>query len=167
VVSRRDNFGIALLSKTPWRDVQTEEFGVSEVPTIVATLVHAEINWTFVGTHPVPPGSAATSAARNEQLALIADYVQRQSLPVVIAGDLNLTSHSPYFHDLLGATNLRDSRQGFGVQASWSPRLPALEIPIDHVLVPPEFQVTNRRVGPRMGSDHRPVVAAISWAQSE
>jgi endonuclease/exonuclease/phosphatase (EEP) superfamily protein YafD len=166
LLPRRDNFGIALLSKTEWREVQTIELGSSEVPTIVATLVTDERPWIFIGTHPVPPGSAIAAAARNEQLALIAEYVQRQSLPVVAAGDLNVTSFSPYFQDFLSATDLRDSRQGFGVQASWSPRLPVLEIPIDHCLVPPEFHVADRRVGPRMGSDHRPVIIDVQWAKS-
>ena len=161
VIPRRDNFGIALLAKQPWRDVQTVDFGSAEVPTIVATLELDSQPWILIGTHPVPPGSGEAAAARNEQLSLVADYVQRQSLPVVVAGDLNVTGFSPHFHDLLRKTNLRDSRQGFGVQASWSPRLPGLAIPLDHVLVPPEFHVARRLVGPHLGSDHRPVIVYL------
>ena len=164
VIPRRDNFGIALLAKQPWRDVQTVELGTAQVPTIVATLELDSQPWILVGTHPVPPGSASAAAARNEQLSLVADYVQRQSLPVVVAGDLNVTGFSPHFRDLLRTTNLRDSRQGFGVQASWSPRLPGLAIPLDHVLVPPEFHVARRLVGPHLGSDHRPVIVDLHLA---
>jgi endonuclease/exonuclease/phosphatase (EEP) superfamily protein YafD len=164
VVPRSDNFGIALLSKREWRDVRTEDFG-SEVPSIVAQFELDDRPWLFVGTHPVPPGSQPAAAERNAQLAAIGEYAGRQTMPVVVAGDLNLTDFSPYFHDLLAAGKLRDSRQGFGVQASWQPRLPILEIPLDHCLVSRQWHVADRRVGSRLGSDHRPVMATLGWGR--
>lgn len=165
VIPRRDNFGIALLSKTPWRAVETQEFGSAEVPTIVATFGLGGRQWLFVGTHPVPPGSSQAAAARNEHLALIGQFVGQQPLPAIVAGDLNLTNYSPYFGDLLQTGGLRDSRQGFGVQASWAPRLPLLDLPLDHFLTMRHWHVANRRVGPHLGSDHRPVIADLHWDQ--
>jgi endonuclease/exonuclease/phosphatase family metal-dependent hydrolase len=35
-------------------------------------------------------------------------------------------------------------------------------IPIDHVVVSPEVRVTDRRVGPDVGSDHLPVEATLA-----
>jgi endonuclease/exonuclease/phosphatase (EEP) superfamily protein YafD len=161
VVSRRDNFGIALLSKTRWSDVRTEEFGSAELPSIVVAFEHAGQTVTLVGTHPLPPGSAYAAAARNEQLAAIAHFVQQQRGPMIVAGDLNLTEHSPYFDDLLRVASLRDSRQGTGIQASWAARLPGLDLPLDHFLVTREWQVASRRVGPHFGSDHRPIAVDL------
>jgi endonuclease/exonuclease/phosphatase (EEP) superfamily protein YafD len=163
VVPRPDNFGIALLSKTAWTDVRTEFFG-SEVPSIAAQFELDGRPWMFIGTHPVPPGSQRAAAARNEQLATIGDFAGQQTMPVVVAGDLNLTNFSPYFRDLLAAGRLRDSRQGFGVQASWQPRLPLVAIPLDHCLISRQWHVSERRVGPHLGSDHRPVIASLNWA---
>jgi endonuclease/exonuclease/phosphatase (EEP) superfamily protein YafD len=165
IVPRRDNFGIALLSKLAWTDVRMEEFG-SEVPSIVAHLELDGQPWLLIGTHPVPPGSRRAAAARNDQLAAIGDSAGRQSIPVVVTGDLNLTDHSPYFHDLLHAGKLRDSRQGFGVQASWQSRLPLVALSLDHCLVSQEWHVSERRVGPHLGSDHRPVITSLNWAMS-
>ena len=165
IVSRRDNFGIALLSKVAWRDVHTAEFGSSEVPTVIATFDLDRETWLFVGTHPVPPGSAGAAAARNEQLALIADFIKKQRSPTILAGDLNLTSFSPYFGDILRTCGLRDSRQGFGVRASWAPRLPLLDLPLDHCLVSREWHVVDRSVGPHLGSDHRPILVELCWAE--
>lgn len=162
IVPRDDNFGISIFSRLPFRDVQTREFGPAGVPTVVATFELSEQEVTFVGTHPLPPGSARMSAYRNEQLSDVAEFVRQQSGPTILAGDLNVTEFSPYFTDLLTATMLRDSRQGFGVQASWAPCLPILEIPIDHCLVSDGIAVTRRRVGPRLGSDHRPVIVDLT-----
>lgn len=161
VVSRRDNFGIALLSKTPWSNIETVEFGSAELPSLVATLEHSGQTFTLIGTHPLPPGSASAAAARNEQLAAIGHFVKQRTGQVFVAGDLNLTEQSPYFHDLLRTSGLADSRQGLGIQASWAPRLPGLDLPLDHVLVSREWHVASRRVGPHLGSDHRPVVAEL------
>jgi endonuclease/exonuclease/phosphatase (EEP) superfamily protein YafD len=75
----------------------------------------------------------------------------------LVVGDLNTTDFSPCFRDFLKASGLQDSRQGRGIQASWGP-FPLLEIAIDHCLTAPEIAVMQRRVGPHLGSDHRPVI---------
>lgn len=167
IVARDDNFGIALLSRAEFREIETREFGTAGVPSIVAKLDLAGQTLTLIGTHPLPPGSARMAAQRNEQLADVAEFARQQSSAVVLAGDLNVTSYSPYFTDLLAGTKLRDSRQGIGVQASWAPRLPVLEIPIDHCLVSRQVHVASRRVGPHFGSDHRPVIVEMSVSSAE
>lgn len=163
IVASNNNFGIALLSRVPWRNVRSEMLGSSGVISIVAEFDElGSPPFTFIGTHPLPPGSPQAAAARNSQLRAIAEFIRKRNRAAIVAGDLNVTSYSPYFHDLLQSANLRDSRQGIGVQASWSPRIPLLfSIPIDHVLVSPEFEVVRRRVGEKLGSDHQPVIVEL------
>jgi endonuclease/exonuclease/phosphatase (EEP) superfamily protein YafD len=171
LLPQSNNFGIALLSRTPWKSVEAIEWGPAGAPSIVAKFDTLGPDLTLIGTHPLPPGSRAIAKLRNAQLRAIGEYCQQQNEAaaragvrnrLIVAGDLNITSYSPYFHDLLREANLRDSRQGFGVQASWSPRIPLLfSIPIDHCLVSPPLEVLSRRVGPRLGSDHRPVIIDI------
>lgn len=158
---RTDNFGIALISRLPWKDVKTIFTSRDGVPSVRAAFQHQGVRWTIVGTHPVPPGSAATSMARNEQLAALAKLLRQEKAPVILAGDLNVTSWSPFFTELLRTANLRDSRQGRGIQPSWVSRIPLTHLPIDHILVSPGIVVQQRRVGPDLGSDHRPVVAEL------
>ena len=159
VVPRTDNFGIALLSREPWQAVRTLELGDSEEPSIVAEF--GDGDFTFVGTHPLPPGSAGLAAVRNNQLLALGEYVANlRPRRIILAGDLNVTSYSPFFTDLLHQTGLVDTRQGFGLQASWGP-FRFLEIPIDHCLVSPEMHVLRRRVGGHLGSDHRPVIVDL------
>jgi endonuclease/exonuclease/phosphatase (EEP) superfamily protein YafD len=164
IIERDDNFGIALVSRIPWESVPTEEFDSAEVPSIVAEFKMNGQPVTFVGSHPVPPGSAGNAASRNELLFAVARLAKQTPGQFIAAGDLNVTSYSPYFRDLLRDGNLRDSRQGRGVQASWS-RLYMFTIPIDHCLVSPQVEVVSRRVGPHLGSDHRPVIVELRTSE--
>jgi endonuclease/exonuclease/phosphatase (EEP) superfamily protein YafD len=157
LVPRDDNFGMALLSRLSWTEIETLELGNSEVPTLVAKFVFGQQVLTFVGTHLLPPGSRLLSELRNQQLRDVAALCRELAGPVILAGDLNITSFSPFFRDLVAASGLRDSRPGRGVQASRGP-LPVLEIAIDHCLISSEIAVSGRCVGPHLGSDHRPVI---------
>lgn len=162
LVPRTDNFGIALLSRPAWDSIEVIELAQSELPTIVAKYTINGQPLTIIGTHPLPPGSAQMAQERNEALAKLGQFAQQTATATLVTGDLNVTSYSPYFHDLLNASGLRDSRQGIGIQASWSAGKPGLELPIDHCLVSPEIVVHARNVGPYMGSDHRPVILDFS-----
>ena len=153
-------FGIALYSRTPIQDCEIIESAVSGAPMIHATLVFDDRPLSLVGAHPLPPVKSGTATLRNGQLKEIAALTASLPQPTLLLGDLNVTSWSPHFTDLLERTGLRDARQGFGIQPTW-PGLPGfaalLKIPIDHTLVSDDIQVVARRVGPDIGSDHLPV----------
>jgi endonuclease/exonuclease/phosphatase (EEP) superfamily protein YafD len=95
---------------------------------------------------------------RDAQLAAIAAAARSKNGPLVLAGDLNVTSWSAAFDLLTDRTRLVDSRAGFGVQPSWPKWFGPGRIPIDHCLVTPEIAVRDRFVGPDLGSDHFPIV---------
>jgi endonuclease/exonuclease/phosphatase (EEP) superfamily protein YafD len=122
---------------------------------------------TLIGTHPCSPVSPGKFESRNQELADLARLAGRQRGPIILLADLNTSPWSPYFQDLLSASRLRDSRQGFGIQASWPTFLPIASIPIDHCLVSQEIAVHDRAIGPNLGSDHFPVIVDFSiWPQS-
>jgi endonuclease/exonuclease/phosphatase (EEP) superfamily protein YafD len=80
-----------------------------------------------------------------------------------VVGDFNMTPWSPYFPEILRVSGLKNSLVGAGFQPSWPSWLPALlRIPIDHALVSEEFEVVERKVGPHIGSDHRPLIIKIA-----
>lgn len=93
--------------------------------------------------------------ARNEALAELATRLDWSGTSALV-GDLNTTSTSPMFPDLLESTGLRDSRQGFGRCVSWhlrSLKYP-LGIAIDHALVGRDLQVLSRETFELPFSDH-------------
>lgn len=156
IVPQEGNFGIALLSRQPLRDMEQINFGLSGVPTLTAVLVEADVR--IVATHPLPPINGRFAARRDVQLADIARYCADSPRPVLVAGDLNATPWSGPFRDLVHSGRLRDSSHGHGLQPTWPTLGPIALLPIDHVLVSSELGVRQRTVGPAIGSDHRPVV---------
>lgn len=157
-------FGIALYSKLPLSGVQVKFFGKAYrgrlFPSILAQVQYGkQKTFSVLATHPLPPKSGFE--VRNSQLADIAAQRSGFGKDLVVVGDLNISQWSPYFSRFIGATGLRDSQRGFGVQPSWPANAPLLRVPIDHVLVSPGIAVINRRLGPDIGSDHLPVIADL------
>ncbi len=159
---RDDNFGIAFLSRIPFKSAEVRGIGKAGVPSVVVQFDIDGQSLTVIGTHPLPPVGRAYSEHRNQQLTELAHLVGSLRGGVMVLGDLNTTSWSPYFSDLIRKTGLRDSRNGFGLQPTWPAGLPHFWVPIDHCLVSSGVVVHNRRTGPDIGSDHYPVVIDFS-----
>lgn len=153
-------FGLAIYSRVPLWDVQFESLDDGNRAVIARISVDAT-PFTLVGAHPYPPQSARLAASRHRQFARLGELVAEQTGPVVLAGDLNVTSWSPLFADLVAKTGLSDTRRGFGVLASWPTEYCPLGITIDHCLVSPAIEVKRRQVGPDVGSDHLPVIVDL------
>lgn len=159
---RSDNFGIALFSRYPISSERIEFFGGP--PTIVAEIDVDGRRIQVIGAHPVPPIGGGREGLRDSHLRALGDLTSRLPRPVILLGDLNTTSWSPCFSDLLARGGLRDSRQGFGVQPTWPSRPQLLRIPIDHALLSANLIVTQHRVGPDIGSDHLPIIIDVDYA---
>ncbi len=157
--------GIALYSRIPFKDVNLQDLYELRVHALLVEFNLPGGPLTFVGAHPASPGSSTFFAMRNRQLDLLAQLVQRQKSPLMLMGDLNTTSWSPFFRDLLANSGLKDTRRGFGVEGSW-PGVPLpLRIPIDHCLVTEGVAIVARRIGESVGSDHRPVIVDFALPQ--
>lgn len=156
VLPRPDNFGLALISRHPF--AQSEIVYLSSlIPAVECQLETPTGRWSVVGLHPLPPVGGEYSRLRNEYLIDAAKHIQKLPAPRIVLGDLNSSSSSPVFRDLLSTTGLKDTRQGFGWQPTWPAGNRVLQIPIDHCLVEPSLHVLSREVGPDIGSDHLPV----------
>src|SRR5262249_5795005 len=158
---QRNNFGIAIFSRIPLDDLTIESLG-NNYPALIAKLNFGGTPITVVGIHPMSPMSQARHEFRNWQLKKAGKLLAETPGEKALLGDLNCTSWSPAFRDLLARSGLRDSRLGRGVQPSWPTGLPSLlRIPIDHCLVSGGLEVENRRTGPDIGSDHLPIVVDL------
>jgi endonuclease/exonuclease/phosphatase (EEP) superfamily protein YafD len=163
-VLRTDKYGLAFLSRHPISHINVHFFGDAYRPTLVATLDINGHQLTLIGTHPPPPRSRLEAHQRNRQIAELAAFIHAQESPLILLGDLNMTSWSPVFSRFIKSTGLQDTRLGFGIQASWPTNNPLVQVPIDHILVSPHIVVHDRRLGPRVGSDHKPVILKFSIA---
>lgn len=154
--ARRDNFGIALISRSPLQGPRIVTFGDADIPSVLTGVDVGGETVTFVGTHPLPPVGLHHARLRNDQLNTIAAFAALEEGPLIVAGDLNATPWSPVFRDFLDRSGLINSAEGRGVFGSWPTFLPPMAIPIDHLLHSGEIQIVDRTSGPAIGSDHLP-----------
>jgi endonuclease/exonuclease/phosphatase (EEP) superfamily protein YafD len=131
-------------------------------PTIIATMDVDGATVHLVGSHPTIPISTQLYTDRNEQLASIADLLEGLDAPQVLFGDLNASMWDMNYRSLEKDTGLRNARAGFGIVPTWPTFLPFAMIPIDHFLVSDDISVVEMRSGPRIGSDHLPLIATIA-----
>lgn len=160
-IPREDNFGIAVLSRLPFKVARVIQSPPHDYPTLVVEIVAGGTPVTFVTTHPVPPLGKRGYTGRNEQLASIAELVNGLAGAHVLIGDLNTSMWGHHYDQLIESTGLVNARYGFGVQPSWPTGLPFAMIPIDHCLVSPELSVVDVRTGPDIGSDHLPLIVDL------
>jgi endonuclease/exonuclease/phosphatase (EEP) superfamily protein YafD len=162
---REDNFGIAFFSRIAVTRAHIVYLGEAEVPSVEAEFNLAGKGVLLLGTHPVPPASPFDLHLRNDQLRAVASRLGSWTGPALLLGDLNTTPYSPHFADLIQTSRLRDTARGLLLQGTWPAAFPPLRIPLDHCLASPDFLVSCRRVGPRVGSDHLPLNIVLSLPQ--
>jgi endonuclease/exonuclease/phosphatase (EEP) superfamily protein YafD len=126
-------------------------------------IVLGEVPIRILSVHPPSPTTGQKTTTRDEQLAGVAEWAAEQDLPVVVAGDLNA---SPWSHGYrpLADSDLINSLEGFGPQASWPALLGPFGVPIDHLLHSAELTTVEREVGPSLGSEHRSVYITVARA---
>ncbi len=164
---RSAGFGNVIYSALPLQQPSVQFLGQREYASLATRVSKGGKTLSLLTTHPPPPIRQELFRWRNQLLAAIVPYVRSQTIPVVVIGDLNITMWSPYYKRLEAASGLRNSRAGFGILSSWSPRswLPWLAIPIDHCLVSPELVVRKTQIGRKVGSDHLPLIVDIVMPQ--
>jgi endonuclease/exonuclease/phosphatase (EEP) superfamily protein YafD len=160
--AREGNFGIALFSRVPLKSVSHFDSPPFGYPTIVASLDIDGQVLHFIGTHPMIPVSGDFYDARNEQLAGVARLLGKQAEPKILVGDLNLSQWDVNYIHLEQQGGVRNARKGFGILPTWPVFMPFAMIPIDHVLVSETISVTGFYSGPRIGSDHLPLIVTFS-----
>lgn len=182
---RRHRAGkLCLLSRVPVRDAESldlagfdlvREAGVGG--TSAAVRYHLEVDGRpvrLVNVHLETPrkglrgvfhsrferiGSNAIS--REIESRRVARWAAEGGGPLLVAGDFNLPVESPIYRESWGGLTNAFSRAGRGFGHTryngW------IRVRIDHVLAGPGWRVDRAWVGPDVGSDHRPVVADLTW----
>jgi endonuclease/exonuclease/phosphatase (EEP) superfamily protein YafD len=146
-------FGLGIWSRAPILDHELRpEQGLSTASLQVRLADASKTELLLL--HPVPPLGAAFSQARDRQIAQVAEQVAGRDL--IILGDFNA---SPWSHSMraLTASGFKHAGAGWTRWPTWYGRSMLFAVPIDHVYLPGNWQTLDYRVGPDIGSDHRPL----------
>lgn len=121
----------------------------------------------ILGVSVERPVSRAAYEERIDDFTAINARITRNTSPTVIVGNLEASRWSYAFSII--ANGLANSEDGFGFMATY----PSLDLPlagkyagapVDHALYVGPITVTHRKVGPNLGTDHRPLLFDLSPA---
>jgi endonuclease/exonuclease/phosphatase (EEP) superfamily protein YafD len=102
-------------------------------------------------------------ALQHADIMALTRFVQSRTGPLILAGDFNMAPWTWSLKDFTRATGLgrfNTFRPTWPMRWRKLPLLPL--VPIDNVFASAHFSAIAVNVGPRLGSDHRPVIADIA-----
>ena len=152
--------GLAIFSRWPLRAEHLE------VEPRMTRIARVEVDWqgtslTIFAAHLNWPLGPRTANARKRELQTLAANVRTESKPVIVAGDFNLTPWSRHFDQFIADSGVADCAIGQGLLATWPSQVLPARIRIDHCFVSAHWHVHRVEVGPRLGSDHLPVIVDL------
>lgn len=157
ILARADNYGIALLSKTPFLEARFVE--LEGVPMVDAVIASTSKRVRVVSVHTTSPGNTMQFRERNAQLIALEKLLGASPLPTVLVGDLNTVPWDSAFGRLCRAAGLHGNHKG--IRATWPSFMGLALIPLDHVLVTPHMEVLGLTRFTIPGSDHCGLVAIL------
>lgn len=154
----RTNF-VTMLSRRSW-----SSFEVAAGPRVRQGILVARFQTegkvlTVIGAHPASPVNPRWVPSRDAELAAIGRLAAAATGPVAALGDFNATPWSAPMRRLVRSSPLRYADLAATTWPTFIPRW--LGIKIDHIMLGKGCTVAGFRVGPDIGSDHRPVLAVI------
>lgn len=160
---RDDPFGIGLWSRLPASQVDLVSMPPLGFPAL-------QLHWAAPDpgslwlVHPFPPISGEATEWRDTQLRYTAGLI-RGDEDAVLAGDLNATPWSSAYQSLRLEAGLVDSNADGWPWPTWFGSgmvSRVLAVPIDHVLHGSAWRTQVHRIGPDIGSDHRPLIVELA-----
>ena len=163
----QDNcYGMILLSRLPLHDGQVRFLIQDDIPSIRAGIeLPCGERVRMFGLHPRPPEPIRDqdSTPRDAELVVVGREIEGDERPTIVAGDLNDVAWSPTSELFLRLSGLVDSRIGRGLYNTWNADNPLMRFPLDHVFHSRCFRLIELRRLRRIGSDHFPVLMALSY----
>ncbi|WJG10706.1 endonuclease/exonuclease/phosphatase family protein [Aliiglaciecola sp. LCG003] len=166
VASPLDNlYGMHLYSKRILNDVELKERVEQGVPSITCSIVindSKHIKAYFL--HPAPPSPTENESAeqRDHELMQVANEIRTQSGPIIVTGDLNDVAWSPSTREFRKTSGLLDPRIGRGIFNTFHADYRFCRWPLDHIFHSDEFELTQIKRLPNIGSDHFPLYSKLS-----
>jgi endonuclease/exonuclease/phosphatase (EEP) superfamily protein YafD len=160
VEPREGSAGIGVYGSSTLRDARIVRLLGTGRPAVAARLDVAGRSLPLLVVHPVGALLPGDAGAHERQLAAIGGWARANGPRSVVCGDLNAAPWTSALRDALSEGRLRAALPGGLVAGSWPALPPPFRVAIDGCLVGRDVHVRTR-LGPRVGSDHLPVVVDL------
>ncbi len=165
----QDNYyGMSLYSRLPLQNTEIKYIVYQNVPSIRTVLqLKSGDKVLLYEVHPRPPLPENSVSAADKELIKIANLVQAENLPVVVAGDFNDVPWSFTLGKFQAISQLRDVRVGRGLYNTYDAHSPILRLPIDQIYVSPGIGLASFDRSMAFSSDHFALVATFVVAGTQ
>lgn len=150
-------YGMHLYSKFPLIDGQIQYLLDEEFPSIHCKIKLESgrlVRCHFLHPAPPVPEFSDDSSQRDAELIVVAKGVATETMPVIVAGDLNDVAWSETTRLFRKISGLLDPRVGRGLINTFHANYWFLRWPLDHLFHSRHFTVADIRRLPKFGSDH-------------
>ncbi len=163
-----NTYGMCLMSRLELSEAEVRELITKDVPSIrAAVILRNREKMRLYVIHPEPPVIHHDTIGRDSEIAMIGLEAAKDSLPAVVAGDLNDVAWSTTTRRFQRLSGLLDPRVGRGFYNTFSATMPWMRWPLDHLFHTPHFRLLEMARLDKIGSDHFPMWFVLGLAQSE
>ncbi len=167
VSQAQDNtYGMLMYSKYKLIDPRIDFLIEKEVPSIdtKVALPSGQIIQLYC-IHPTPPSPTENdrSTERDAELMIVGKKVAKDSLPTIVAGDLNDVAWSSSTRLFLNVSEMLDPRIGRGFYNTFNAKIFFLRWPLDHFFHSSHFKLKNLQRLSNIGSDHFPIYIELVY----
>ena len=162
--ARRTFWGQAIYSKYPLNNVSvtTAPLGGPQSPQMRAEVTLGKDKIVLYNIHLHWQLSTAAYLQRH---ALVEDWLKKEKMPSIAAGDFNFGIQSPQ-HSVFSDMGWIDALDvlGWGLKNTWPRNISKLYFPplrLDHVYMSPEVRATDMKIFDIPGSDHAAILVDI------
>lgn len=165
-------YGMLVYSRWPIDNAQIKYLVEDAVPSMHFTLQLPHNDQIQIHClHPAPPSPTENdeSTERDAELVIVARQVaenmQRENKPIIVAGDLNDVAWSRTTRLFRKLSGLLDPRIGRGLYNTFHAQVPLLRWPLDHLFHSDHFTLKEMNRLSGIGSDHFPILARLVLLQ--
>ena len=162
-----EQHGLVILSKHPiLADGRVNREGQPPWMSLIIRWARLDVNGTAVELAGVHLARPFYPALQHGDIVGLTHFLQTRSGPLILAGDFNM---APWTWSLKHFTRATGLGRFNTFHPTWPmhwrnvPLLPL--VPIDNVFTSDHFASIGISLGPRLGSDHRPVIADIALSK--
>lgn len=144
-----------------WRPASAaaEELADTGLPGVAVDIKVNGVALRVVNVHTAAPFSPNRAKRYRGQMEALVDMANNAKTPLILGGDFNGSVWSPFYRKFMRQSGLRSARYGLGLLGTWPSFFGPFRTSLDHLIASPVIDTVSCRVGPGIGSDHRPLIA--------
>lgn len=160
-------YGLLFYSRFEMSEAKIQHIVKDDIPSVKTKLrLKSGLQVLFYGLHPEPPSPTENyrSTERDAELYLVAKEIAslQESIPIIVAGDLNDVAWSKSTRVFQKISRLLDPRKGRGFFNTFHAKYP-IRWPLDHFFASDHFQLLDIQTMDYIGSDHFPIFISLSY----